>query len=117
MNRKGIRTDGRITQAITGHGNFEGYKKRFDLKETNGICECGRNEEEDIEHAWFRYEKNRRIEAINRLKEGIGKENIEEVVWGVEREENWDRWIEFWKDSGGRSMGVERDREKGCNNE
>lgn len=117
MNRKGIRTDGRITQAIMGHGNFEGYKKRFGLKETNGICECGRNEEEDIEHAWFRYEKNRRIEAINRLKEGIGKENIEEVVWGVEREENWDRWIEFWKDSGGRSMGVERDREKGCNNE
>lgn len=44
-----IKTSFKANQFLTGHGNMEAYLRRFKLKETDGLCECGAGLE-TIEH-------------------------------------------------------------------
>lgn len=51
LNRKAM-------QMITNHGNMEAYLKRFRLKETDGMCDCSRVQE-DSDHIMNDCEKSR----------------------------------------------------------
>lgn len=39
-------------QLVTGHGYLEGYYRRFNLREGNGICACGRDQETGFHVLW-----------------------------------------------------------------
>lgn len=46
---KNFSTDFKLTQIITGHGNFKSYLFRFGILLLDGRCDCG-NGEENVEH-------------------------------------------------------------------
>lgn len=65
----GYRTDYKLTQVLTGHGNFQGYFRRFNITETDGYCDCDIGGTEDIQHVVMTCSKPERVVARAKLKE------------------------------------------------
>lgn len=82
------------TQLLTGHGNFGGYLSRFGLLKEgeDGMCNCGANELETVEHVWERCIREDRMEIRNAIgREAQMRENGRVIE---ERVARWCTWAE-----------------------
>ena len=77
-----------LTQALTGHGCFRSYLKRFKLTDDN-ICEYCETEEDNVEHTLFRCTnwQHLREHANEELGYLLTKENLGDTL--LKSQEHW----------------------------
>lgn len=59
---EGFNLSSKAVQALTGHGSFNSYFNRFRLRETDGLCICG-SEQDTPRHVLWQCEYPRRLAA------------------------------------------------------
>lgn len=96
VNREGYRTDYKLTQILTGHGNMGGYFSRFRLREGEGVCTCSLNEVEDVDHIVLRCTKDKRTRTREVLKRRLEDRTYPPRIDEL-RNDEWE-WMRDWAD-------------------